>query len=60
MMNGFESRWFIAIIGEVYRLVWNGLITFILVQQRKFPSITKKSSMVLQDLLSAVNTANNL
>ena len=23
MMNRFESRWFIAIIGEVYHLVWN-------------------------------------
>ena len=23
MMNRFENRWFIAIIGEVYRLVWN-------------------------------------
>ena len=24
MMNRFESRWFIAIIEEVYRLVWKG------------------------------------
>ena len=22
MMNRFESRWFIAIIGEIYHLVW--------------------------------------
>ena len=23
MMNRFKSRWFIAIMGRVYRLVWN-------------------------------------
>ena len=39
MMNIFESRWFIVIIGKVYALFGKRLVTFILVQQSKFPSI---------------------
>ena len=62
MMNRFESRWFIAIIGEVHHLVWKKRpITFVLVQQSKFPSITKKSQqnkMVSPDALCAVKAAN--
>ena len=62
MMNRFESRWFIAIIGEVYHLVWNETNhLFILVQQSKFHFITKKkqpkNNMILQDALSAVDAA---
>ena len=57
MMKTFGSRWFIAIIEEVYRLGMI-LVTFILVQQSKFPSIMKKTTkMVLRAALSAVDAA---
>ena len=49
MMNTFGSRWFITSFGI-------RLVTFISVQQSKFPSITKKY-MVLQGALSVVNAA---
>ena len=63
MMNKFESRWSIAIIGEVYYLVWKERCTFILVQQSKYSLYykkqqqQKKNNMVLQDALSAVDAA---
>ena len=40
MMNRFESRWFVAIVGKVYHLGRKRLVTFILVRKSKFPSIT--------------------
>ena len=61
MMNRFESRWFIAISGEVYHLVRNRLVTLVLVQQSKFPSITKlKKEVILPDALSAIDAAKQL
>ena len=57
MMNKFESRLFIAIIGEVYCLVWKGS-QFYFSEQSKFLSfcnINNKTNMFLHFALSAVN-----
>ena len=62
-MNRFESRWFIAIMEKFISLIEKRLVTFILMQQSKFPSITKKqpkNNMVLQDALSAVDATKKL
>ena len=62
MMNRFESRWFIAIIGEVYCLVWkeSSHLYFTaadhisLNYQKK---TQKNNNIVLQDALSVVDAA---
>ena len=59
MMNRFESRRFIAIIGEVDRLVLKETShLYFTAAEQIFPHIAKKnkkSDMVLQDALSAVD-----
>ena len=57
-MNRFESRWFIAIIGDVYHFVWKEVIILILLQWSKFTLLQKNpNNIVLQDALSAVDVA---
>ena len=56
-MNRFESKWFIAIIGDVYRLVLNETSHLYISVKRKFPSIKKEANIVLQYNLSAVDAA---
>ena len=54
MMNRFESRWFIVIIGEVYPLDGKRLVTFLfffLVRKSEFPSITKKKKKKQQKMI---------
>ena len=62
MMNKFESRWFIAIIGEVYCLGWKetGHLHFNAIEQN-FPLLQKQQQKnVLQDAPSAVDAAKQL
>ena len=44
MMNAFEAHGSFAIIGKVYALYEKRVVTFILVQQTKFPSYCKKKT----------------
>ena len=44
MMNKFRNSWFIAVIGEEYALFGKKVVTFILVQQSKFPYYCKKNN----------------
>ena len=53
MMNRFESRWFIAIIGEVYRLAWSETSHLYL----RAAEHIFLYYMVLQNALSAVDAA---
>ena len=62
MMNRFESRWFIAIIEEVYSLVWNKTSHLYLSAAEQISFYYKKqqqNNMDLQDALSAVMLLNN-
>ena len=55
-MNTFDNRWFIASLKKFIALFGERLVTFIMMQHSKFPSITKQN-MVLQDAFSSVDAA---
>ena len=60
MMNSFGSRWFIAIIGEVYRLAWNETSPLHLSAAQQislYCKQTKNIYIVFQDALSAIDAA---
>ena len=63
MMDRFESKWFIAIIGNFIDFVGKSLVIFISVQQSKFTSCcnkkTKQQYIVLQDALFLLLLSNN-